>query len=129
MKDETHIKGVNYGRSLDENLSFRYSFNKFDRIDVYGGVGVGSGDSRQTSIGSDTETKMNTDNNHRDYNAGLQFQKGLSADGRSYFMLKTEYNKSFENTDNRYVVDITSDKHTASITSTAFRLSLMFRSV
>lgn len=110
VKDETHIKGVNYGRSLDENLSFRYSFNKFDRIDVYGGVGVGSGDSRQTSIGSDTEMKMNTDNNHRDYNAGLQFQKGLSADGRSYFMLKTEYNKSFENTDNRYVVDITSDK-------------------
>lgn len=109
VKNETHIKGFSYGRSLDENLSFRYSFNKFDRIDVYGGVGIGRGDSRQTSVSSDSETKMSTNDNNRNYNAGLKFVKGLSADGKNYFVLKTEYNKSFENTDNRYAVDITSD--------------------
>lgn len=120
---ETVDYSVNHGKSFSDNLALRYSFNKTDYIDVYGGVGASYPDWRDGSVSGDSEFHMLKGGNTYDYTAGVQFKKGLSANGRNYLKLETEYSKQRRKSDQDYSYNGTMDKARLDVSSDALSLN------
>lgn len=110
VEDRNYYKRIGYGQSFTDNLSIRYAFNKTDYIDVYGGIGVSSGDSRTHNIGMNSIMDMTVKDCRHSYSAGLQFKKGLKGDGWSHFLLKAEYSKNKSAGDELYTKPGTEDR-------------------
>ena len=120
---ETVENSMNRSKYIHDNLALRYSFNETDYIDVYGDVKARYPDRRGGSVSGDSEYHMLKGGNFYEYTAGVQFKKWLSANGRNYLKLETEYSKQKQKSDEDYSYNGTMDKARLDVSSDALSLS------
>lgn len=93
-KTVTDTKNNNRFKSLRDNLSLRYSFNKVTWLDVYGGTDFSWLRSGQNSTDGNNILSTSGKNKISGYNAGIQYQQGFGKDSLNYFRLRAEYSKT-----------------------------------
>ena len=91
--DQTDTKDISRDKAIRDNLSLRYSFNKTDHIDIYGGVSVSCGDNIQTSVSGGDKLYITSKPETQYYSAGTQYRKGWGHDGKNYFHMRIDYSK------------------------------------
>lgn len=102
-KTVTDTKNNNRFKSLRDNLSLRYSFNKVTWLDVYGGTDFSWLRSGQNSTDGNNILSTSGKNKISGYNAGIQYQQGFGKDSLNYFRLRAEYSKNKENENADYL--------------------------
>ena len=91
--DQTDTKDISRDKAIRDNLSLRYSFNKTDHIDIYGGVSASCGDNIQTSVSGGDKLYITSKPETQYYSAGTQYRKGWGHDGKNYFHMRIDYSK------------------------------------
>lgn len=91
--DQTDTKDISRDKAIRDNLSLRYSFNKTDHIDIYGGVSASCGDNIQTSVSGGDKLYITSKPETQYYSAGTQYRKGWGHDGKNYFHIRIDYSK------------------------------------
>lgn len=92
--NDTEMNDMNRDKAFQDELSLRYSFNKTDRIDIYGGTYIYKSDIRKSSTDGASSLGTGSDRRSQEYSAGIQIRKGLRKDGSSHIRIKAEYGKS-----------------------------------
>lgn len=90
----TDTKNIIKAKTLSDNLSLRYAFNKTDHVDIYGGVSAAWNNNTQTSVSGNDRLGIVSRPETQSYSVGTQYRKGWGRNGQDYFHIRLEYTKS-----------------------------------
>lgn len=90
----TYKHNITRYRTLGDNLSLRYAFNKTDRIDLYGGVSASWNRTSKNSISGNDTLNIETKPISHAYSIGTQYRKGLGNGGENFLNMRIDYSKS-----------------------------------
>lgn len=98
----TDTKNISRTKTISDNLSLRYAFNKTDIIDIYGGVSVAWNNDTVTSVSGSDVLDITSRPETQYYSVGTQCRKGWGRNGQNYFHVRLDYSKSIADSKQGY---------------------------